>query len=157
MSQNNPSRSRPFRPEWLFGALSLGLFCVGFSQALSLRGWEDRSSGVRVDPPVVDMGELPHEGRFEAVFRLTNQSGRTVRLVGAQDICRDWGCMINPTFPPPLAPGESGDVRVHVNTTRGKFSGAFKGDLVVYTDLPGGERIHLWAEGRILPKPASSE
>jgi hypothetical protein len=100
------------------------------------------------------LGDLPPGVEIPVSFTVTNQSSRSVTLLGVSQFCVDWGCVYaTGGFPADLAPHTSGTVSMHVRiATRGR-TGKFAAEVILYSDCPGLGQTQLTVTGNVVPVP----
>jgi hypothetical protein len=101
------------------------------------------------------LGDLPAGVEFPVSFAVTNESSRSVTLLGVTQFCEDWGCVYASGFPVTLAPRSSSTISVGVRTRAGGRTGNFAAEVILYSDCPGFGQIQLSIAGNIVPVPES--
>jgi hypothetical protein len=101
-----------------------------------------RGERLLVDDTRKSFGVLDAGQSREVAFRLSNRSGRTVRVLGMKSNCT---CATSGGYPMTIQPGESVALKVNVNTK--KLSGEVAQPIRFYTDYPKRLEIELVVHG----------
>ena len=98
-----------------------------------------------VDYGVIEQGADPYR-----VFKFTNTGNEPLIITNAKGSC---GCTV-PTYPKePIAPGESGEIKVRYDTNRlGKFT-----KRVTLTTNAGDDKATLTIQGEVVAKQPEPE
>jgi hypothetical protein len=123
----------------IVAAMSLVLFLLDAREA-------SRDTGA-VSAETIYLADVDgkHERNVVTVFR--NTTGRTVRLVGANDRCGRGGCVAVQGLPTEVGPGSELSLVLHY---RPIGVGRFSIELMIYTDLPSSPTVPLRIDGNIL-------
>lgn len=105
-----------------------------------------KGDGLLVATPVKPFEDAPPGKRVAIVFSLTNRLGRPIRVVGATYTCGPHGCLMADNLPLEIPASESRQLIAHVETWK---PGRFAGDLTMFTDSPGQQKITLHVTGRV--------
>jgi hypothetical protein len=122
-----------------FEALSFVLAVSGLVCLVPTR--QDVPSLLVLAESPVGVGELLPGHTTDVAVTLVNRCRDPVRVVGSGDLCAEWGCLFGRELPVVLAPGSARNVRVEIQPARTGFTGPFSGEIVLYTDCPGWERL----------------
>lgn len=111
---------------------------------------------LRVDQPVIALGDLPPGVEIPVILTVTNSSDRAVKLLGIQEFCANWGCISNRSrFPCEIPTRSSSTLTLQVLTRAGGVLGDFTGESILYSDAPCSEQITLVITGRIVVSTSS--
>ena len=92
----------------------------------------------------IDYGIIEHNSDGQREFKFTNSGDKTLIIKNAKGSC---GCTI-PTWPKePIAPGESGTIKVKYATNR---IGAFTKNIVLITNSNNHSPIILTIKGEVI-------
>ncbi len=122
---------------------------VGYSQndAAANQAAENQDGPVMVfEAETVDYGVIEQGSDPYRVFKFTNTGTEPLIITSAKGSC---GCTV-PTYPKePIAPGETGEIKVRYDTNRlGKFA-----KRVTLTTNAGDEKQMLTIQGEVVKKP----
>lgn len=95
----------------------------------------------------LDYGEIMQDSEPFRVFKFTNTGTEPALIMNARGSC---GCTIPSYSKAPLAPGETGEIKVRYDTHR---IGQFRKRVTLTTNVPG-EPIVLTIKGKVDEKPA---
>lgn len=95
----------------------------------------------------VDYGTIAQDSEPFRVFKFTNTGSEPALIMNARGSC---GCTVPSYSKAPVAPGETGEIKVRYDTHR---VGPFRKRVTLTTNVPG-EPIILTIKGKVEPKPA---
>jgi hypothetical protein len=135
-----------------FSALTSLLF-FGMGALLLGRTSERIASegSLRVESQTRALGDLAPGAEVPVTFTVTNLSSRSVKLLGVPGFCVSWGCVYATDFPVRVSPHTSATFSLHLRPNTRESPGEFAFEVVLYTDVPGRERIPLRIAGRVVP------
>lgn len=123
-------------------AITLGLALFGLFTA---NAQNENAAQIEFESTVIDYGTIPHKSDGNRVFKFTNTGKEPLIITSAQGSC---GCTV-PTWPrEPIAPGESGEIKVHYDTKR---QGGFTKTVTVNSNA-ATPKVVLRIKGTVEPK-----
>jgi hypothetical protein len=137
------------------------------SFAIAALSWEGflggaNRKGLRLEPAVLSLGDLPPATSVSLIFKAINSSSRPIRVVGVQNTCSLWGCVGSGNLPCVIPPHSSSNVVLALKTnsavvlSRGTTDGksfrdlAFDADVKLYSDCPKDNIISLRVSGKVV-------
>ncbi|MCB0546491.1 MAG: DUF1573 domain-containing protein [Phaeodactylibacter sp.] len=135
-------------------AMLLLVAAVGYSQddvAAAAQAAEKKDGPVMAfETETVDYGVIEQGADPYRVFKFTNTGNEPLIITNAKGSC---GCTV-PTYPKePIAPGESGEIKVRYDTNRlGKFT-----KRVTLTTNAGDDKATLTIQGEVVAKQPEPE
>jgi len=106
---------------------------------------DDNGPKIEFEQETIDYGTIPHNSNGVREFQFTNTGKEPLIIQTAKGSC---GCTV-PTWPKePIAPGESGVIKVKYATNR---VGGFRKTVTLKTNAAGPSKI-LTIKGKVLPK-----
>ena len=133
-----------------FLVVSLSLFAMALVYSSQAILGDASGHMLLVDQSPQSVGDLPPGKTVPLTVTVKNRSFSPVRLVGSDDVCAAWGCLVGKGFPMDVGAMSTREVRIELRTAHRKFSGEFSGEIILYSDYPGKERIPVRVMGRII-------
>ena len=132
-------------------ALALSIVLLGGSAGIGVHRFGSLSHtlayarGVRLlaDEPTMDLGPMEAGSRMTFAFRLTNLTGRPIKLIGAQTSC---SCMVVDDLPTTIPPLQSRAIPVGIEAPSQADMPA-SGSVRFFTDEPDALELALGYTG----------
>jgi hypothetical protein len=127
--------------------------CVGASALVVWQTqWLDSDLGeIRIEGCVRTIPDVKAGAQLPVTFVATNVSSRDLKLLGAEQFCAKWGCVLAPGFPVKIPAGSSRSFTLLVSTRAAAPHGPFNAQVAVFSDGEGSERNTLRISGRVVP------
>ncbi len=110
---------------------------------------------IRVENPVVNLGDVTPGRHYPATFSLYNSGKITVHVLGGSSQCSDTGCGDYPeNLPLEIPPGETREV---ITQFHGANPGVIRYTFEIYTDAAGQTEIPVTIRGTTLPMATSPQ
>ncbi len=147
------------------GYVIVGLACLGASSLVAgvvLRIWPAPDSGegksplLRLDPPVLMLGELPQASNVPLKAVLYNRGDHTINLVGVQMTCTPWGCPIQDNSPIRVPPNQGRQIEIVFRVPSKGQLGPFSSAVSLYTDSAEAARLELGIQGVVVTNQPDS-
>ena len=100
-----------------------------------------------LDSMYIDLGTISHDSIAEGVMRFCNTGNAPLAIIRIYSEC---GCTVPSFSSTPVAPGDSGEIKIRFNGRKRTSSGPFRKSMRIRTNA-GNPREILVVKGRILP------
>ncbi|MCC4214071.1 DUF1573 domain-containing protein [Leeuwenhoekiella parthenopeia] len=118
--------------------LAVGLMTLGLQA-------QEKKAAITFETDVIDYGDVVHGSDGEREFKFTNTGDAPLVISKAYSTC---GCTVPSPPKDPIAPGESGVIKVKYDTSRA--AGPIRKTITVYTNA-SAEPYTLKIKGNLLP------
>lgn len=130
------------------GGLSLSLIFMAMSGFPRSRN--AREAAIRIEPPIRSFGEASVGSTPLLRFRVDNQTGREVRILGSNAVCYQAACLEPLDLPLTVPAGERRPLEIKVLCAN---PSELSKKIVLYTDDGSRPEIGLSVEGRVVEGP----